>query len=254
MTSSPTEADTKPHKKKKLSAKNRKKVSKHILEATKAREDLARARATEKIPVLDDEGTTNVPVVSTASKVSRSNKKRNRGDSAATASSSTKKSRGNKHVKDVKEAAGYLSNWKGFREQWKFNKNTQSWLIRHMYEPDKVAKSTFAILLEYLQGLQGSGAKDRIVQEANRRALRYKKYEKEESNDNDKDESVDMNDADSKEVKFAEDTKEGAAESTKKSAQEIEAATEEEKRWQQLDDHEKRKEYKRARKVLETLN
>ncbi|CAB9513242.1 Uncharacterised conserved protein (DUF2373) [Seminavis robusta] len=213
-------------KKKKKSAKKKRKVSKHILQAQKDRDALEKARKTDPVPgSTGEDNDDNDEEV--ASPPENSNKEQH-------------------HVKDVKEAAGYLTNWKNYREQWKFNKNTQSWLFRHMYESDKVAKGAFTLLLEYLQGLQGKGAKQRLLQDATRRALRYKQYSEQPtskvSDDDDKDTTI----------KFAEDTKEPAVQdkTTKKVGAD---ATEDEKRWNGLDDHEKRKEYKRARKILETL-
>jgi len=136
-----------------------------------------------------------------------------------------------KHVKDPNEAAAYLSAWKhrDAGSAWKFNKNTQSWLLRHQYEPDKVSKGTFGILLEYMEGLQGQ-TRTRTIADAKKRALRYKEYEK------------------SNETKETEDTKE-EEEVSKESVED----EDDEARWKGLDDHQKRKEYKRARKVLDVL-
>eukprot|EP00930_Biecheleria_cincta_P034002 TRINITY_DN23532_c0_g2_i1.p1 TRINITY_DN23532_c0_g2~~TRINITY_DN23532_c0_g2_i1.p1 ORF type:complete len:336 (-),score=99.21 TRINITY_DN23532_c0_g2_i1:56-1033(-) len=73
-------------------------------------------------------------------------------------------------VKDPEAAAEYLRLWElqrsGSQGGWRFNKATQAWLIRHAYEPDKVAKDAFAVLLRYLEGLNG-GARDRMRTEAN---------------------------------------------------------------------------------------
>ena len=128
------------------------------------------------------------------------------------------------------EAASYLSTWKNHRDAWKFNKNTQSWLIRHMYESDKVSKTTFAVLLDYLRS-SAATTRQRIVTDAKRRALRYKEYEKtkQESNGDD-DKPTDSND---KEPPAAEQDDETV--------------------WNKLNDHDKRKVYKRTRKILETL-
>lgn len=157
-----------------------------------------------------------------------------------------KKSKKNKRkIKDPIDVASYLSLWKAHQEdninvQWKFNKNTQSWLIRHMYETDKVPKAMFVQLIEYLSSLQGDSVKIRMLEEATRRALRYKQYEKLNQNNNnattDVDEEVKMND----EVIIKDQTNQ----------QDIE---DDEIRWNKLDDNNKRKEYKRARKILETF-
>ena len=220
--------------KKKASAKKKKRISKHILQANKDRETSEKTNdATGSLPA-----STPIPDPSPVGK----------NASNSNISSKPKKSKGaaNSHMKDIKEAAGYLSNWKQYRQQWKFNKNTQSWLIRHMYEADKVAKGSFTILLEYLGGLQSDGAKARIVQEATRRALRYKKYS--EGGD-----TMKADDANDDEV---EDNKNEPVEGeglSKKKKTKKDTTSEEEKRWNALGDHDKRKEYKRARKVLETL-
>ena len=144
-----------------------------------------------------------------------------------------RKQRKNRHVKDPIEAATYLSQWKdsksGKETGWKFNKNTQSWLIRHMYDADKVPKSVFTLLLEYLEGLEGKATTTWLRSDASRRALRYKDYEKGKNTEGHPEKNTDT---------------EGH---TSKSIDE----REEESRWENLNDHEKRKQYKRARKILE---
>lgn len=100
-----------------------------------------------------------------------------------------------KHEKDSKEVLEYLSNWK-YRSltstHWKFNKNTQSWLLRHMYNAEKVPKSMFSLLEEYLKGIQSDQIIERIKEDAAKRALQYKEWEKEQDQqqpDNDNDET-----------------------------------------------------------------
>ncbi len=140
------------------------------------------------------------------------------------------------HEKDPSEASNYLIMWKQ-REHggWKFNKNTQSWLIRHMYEAEKVTKTTFSILMEYFVDLKGN-TRDRVKEDATRRALRYKQWET--SGNNQKQEKTsDADDDKQSEIKKDENDE----------------TNEEAKKWSELSDHDKRKEYKRARKVLETL-
>ena len=156
------------------------------------------------------------------------------------ASSAKKKNKGaNRHVKDPAEAAAYLSSWK-HREAgsgWRFNKNTQSWLLRHMYETDKCPKATFTLLVEYLVGCQGT-TRRRLREDAARRALRYKEYEK--KNDSGEKAADDGNDGDD-------------AEEAKDKKKEISDDATDEARWNSLNDHDKRKEYKRARKILDTI-
>ena len=96
-----------------------------------------------------------------------------------TSSAKKKKRSANRHVKDPAEAASYLSSWKhrDAGSGWRFNKNTQSWLLRHMYETEKVPKPTFTLLVDYLVGCLGI-TRRRVREDAARRALRYKEYEK----------------------------------------------------------------------------
>lgn len=137
------------------------------------------------------------------------------------------------HAKDPNEAAAYLSAWK-HRDAggaWKFNKNTQSWLLRHQYQPEKVSKGTFGILLEYMEGLQGN-THARMIADATRRVLRYKEYSKSNPEEKETEESNDKTEKEPKDALEDED---------------------DETRWKRMDDHEKRKDYKRARRVLDAL-
>jgi len=167
-----------------------------------------------------------------------------------------RKQKKNRHVKDPSEAAAYLQQWKESKKStsntkesssgsWKFNKNTQSWLIRHMYEADIIPKSVFSLLLEYLQGLEGKATTTWLRSDASRRALRYKDYEKKSASESP--EGRGSNDDDQNNVDKREE--EAEEEKSKKTPDE----REEEARWAKLNDHDKRKEYKRARKILETI-
>lgn len=145
----------------------------------------------------------------------------------------------NRHVVDPSRASSYLKEWQAKSSTWKFNKNMQSWLIRHMYEADKIPKAEFTILLEYLLGLESKAAKTRIRSDASRRALRFKAFEKSGAALN------------STELKPEEST-EKEAKDNEKDSKDVDGITEE-ARWQKLSDHDKRKEYKRARKILDTV-
>ncbi|GMI13119.1 hypothetical protein TrVE_jg2574 [Triparma verrucosa] len=94
----------------------------------------------------------------------------------------------NKHTKDPSEASNYLVTWalhkKGEPSPWKFNKNTQSWLLRHMYNDSLVNKSTFKALLEYSVGL-GEKAKEQKLEEAGKLIEAYKEWEKTEGAEGD---------------------------------------------------------------------
>lgn len=152
-----------------------------------------------------------------------------------------------KHTKHPEEAAFYLSQWKASKSDdssirasssWKFNKNTQSWLIRHLYEVDKVPKSTFLLLLDYLDGLEGKFIIDRMRMDALRRCRRHKEYCK------------------SNELASTTESRNEPTEKTENSNDINEENGEleyEEALWRKMDDHEKRKQYKRARKILDMM-
>ena len=160
--------------------------------------------------------------------------------------SSKKKKVAAETVKDPSEASEYLQAWQA-KEGWKFNKNTQSWLLRHMYEAEKVSKTTFTILLEYMKGLQGKDAKKRVLDEATARAKRYREYEK----------SKEATSSAAMAEEPSETSKEGETAATATTTSTSSAIEDDGSyglaHWNTLDDHDKRKEYKRARRVLEVL-
>ena len=142
----------------------------------------------------------------------------------------------NKNIKDPKEAQNYLSMWK-YKDSspgmWKFNKNTQSWICRHMYDTEKIPKSSFDILVEYLKDLKGSMRKV-VNDEAVRRALRYKEWEKE-----------------NKDKKDEEEDNDGGNESKSDGKEADEEVKADHQKFRALSDHDKRKEYKRSRKIID---
>ncbi|KAL6866105.1 hypothetical protein ACO1O0_002207 [Amphichorda felina] len=58
-------------------------------------------------------------------------------------------------VADIKPALEYLRQWKTSRESWKFNKNNQSALIRHIFEPNTIPASDVDTFCEYIRDLKG---------------------------------------------------------------------------------------------------
>lgn len=62
-------------------------------------------------------------------------------------------------------ALDYLNCWAGNRDEWKFQKTRQTWLLQHMFDSEKVSDDTFSVLLDYLEGLQGA-AKHTTVEKA----------------------------------------------------------------------------------------
>jgi hypothetical protein len=212
---------------KKKSATKKRTASKHVL---KAREGKPDAEQSDQNP---QQGTDTAGVG---------------GEQQNPSKTAASKSGKNRHVKDPQEVASYLTDWQNHKNgqgTWKFNKNTQSWLIRHLYELEKVSKGTFTILLDYFAGLEGNTMKSRIRAEASRRALRYKEHTKKEPTDKETESKSESN-----------TTPQSTSKQGKKAV--VNSATvqeqlEEEERWQKLDENEKRKEYKRARQILDII-
>jgi hypothetical protein len=226
----------------KARGKKKRKISKHVLQAQEER------IMKQQQPPPPSDGGEVTTVVPPPEEMQKANTKASNNKASTSA---PKKKKNKKNVKDPNEAANYLTQWKrhssGDESIWKFNKNTQSWLIRHMYEADKLSKSAFTLLLEYLNGLKGGDAKSRILAEATRRAIRYKAYEKIRDTQAEKEESADK-DADADEKGETSTTTTTAQPDLTEQEQE-----EEEARWSKLNDHDKRNEYKRSRKVLDGL-
>ncbi|XP_041671874.1 uncharacterized protein C7orf50 [Cheilinus undulatus] len=63
------------------------------------------------------------------------------------------------------QALDYLTCWAENRTEWKFQKTRQTWLLQHMFDPEKIPDEKFSLLLQYLEGLRG-GARDTTVQKA----------------------------------------------------------------------------------------
>ena len=128
--------------------KNR--ISKHVLQAEERKSLLAEqeaiAAAGGGVAPTKKGSVVVVPASSTAT-TTTTQKKTNK-----------KKKKKNDTIKDPEEASSYLSLWKHDRSgAWKFNKNTQSWLLRHMYDHVRVSKMSFATLVEYVSSAGGGG-------------------------------------------------------------------------------------------------
>jgi len=220
-------------------ARIKKRTSKHVLAAQERRSKEDETPGTTATPLSTS------PMQPTAVAAVSSNKK--------------KSSKYKIHEKDPTEVHAYLSSWKNRHlgnDIWKFNKNTQSWLLRHMYDADKVKKETFTLLTLYIvESPKDGGFKLRILEDAQRRARRYMEWEK-------KKEQPQQNPADAGQKKETipppsntskeKDDPKNLQNLTVKDAKNQEDI--DEKRWETLDAHDKRKEYKRARKIMEALS
>ena len=70
-----------------------------------------------------------------------------------------------KETKSLREGLAYLRLWKSNRNEWKFKKARQVFLLKNIYCPYKIAKPDFAILAEYLEGVKGT-SKEKTLSEA----------------------------------------------------------------------------------------
>ena len=230
--------------------KNR--ISKHVLQAEERRKQ---SEVEEKLLSAaagrDNVGGASGDVAASATKTASSSDVIAKEVEQRTPADATEKKKisppsSSSKTKDPQEASSYLSLWKYDRsnntKQWKFNKNTQSWLLRHMYDFDKVSKGTFALLVEYLCS-GGEGTRCRVEEDAKTRARRYKDWERRQKQEGGE-EGKGGDDANGGGVEGKNDleTKEKETQSTTDGAS-----------WNQLNDHDKRKEFKRARKVLDAL-
>lgn len=66
---------------------------------------------------------------------------------------------------DVTPALEYLRQWKASRDSWKFSKNLQSTLIKHIFEADVIPAADSDIFYEYIRDLRGL-VRDRLRQTA----------------------------------------------------------------------------------------
>lgn len=230
----------------------KKRISKHVLESQKRRDE-----EQQIVPNPDDNSgaTTDDPIA--PSSTDRTTSATNAAISPPTTASSSgkestpKKKKKKKRTRDPSLGHAYLSSWKhraSGEGVWKFNKNTQSWLIKNMYDCEKISKGTFSILIDYIGGLKGEAMRKRVDEDAVKRALRYKNWEKIQVKDDDGNLKSDKVNEDSK-------TEDSAKENAGSKEENVEEKEEEsdETRWEDLSSHDKRNEYKRARKVIDAI-
>lgn len=162
---------------------------------------------------------------------------------ATTTTTAPKKKKRKPRTWDPAAGHAYLSAWKNRSSGegvWKFNKNMQSNLIRHMYDCEKTPKGTFSLLIDYIMGSKGEAMRKRMEDDAMMKAMRYKDWEKSRVGEDGDDSKVD--DDQVKEDAGSKGTDVGDEEPKS-----------EETRWADLNAHGKRNEYKRARKVIDAL-
>merc|ERR1711953_1603785 len=79
------------------------------------------------------------------------------------------------HVHESKgqsKAIRYLKEWyahhTGESEEWKFAKVQQIWLLTHAYDPKRICKDNFKLLLKYMKSIQGR-AKISVLEDAQKK-------------------------------------------------------------------------------------
>ncbi|ORY97366.1 hypothetical protein BCR43DRAFT_489659 [Syncephalastrum racemosum] len=68
-------------------------------------------------------------------------------------------------------AIEYLHTFVHKRDDWKFNKKKQTWLLHNMYKPSKMDDKDFELMVEYLEGLQGQARKAALDDALERKKL-----------------------------------------------------------------------------------
>lgn len=224
----------------------KKRISKHILARDAAAKLGPNQQSSEEVTEENKEATLLMNAVTTD--------KRKMDDDARNNNNNNNKSANTpkRHEKSTAEVSAYLSSWKyqGDGSGWKFNKNTQSWLIRHMYDAGKVPKATFSLLTEYLATIKGLTLRNRIQADATRRALRFKQWETTQRDGAGTTSPVGETAATDDNTTAEETT---IATSVAGSSDDTMEQDDDGTRWKQLNDHDKRKEYKRSRKIIEIL-
>ncbi|CAH1793780.1 unnamed protein product [Owenia fusiformis] len=100
------------------------------------------------------------------SKPVKSKKKKHKKSKVRNNSFDETELQGEKEKPDVQKLClQYLKEWKTNKEKWSFQKVRQVWLLKHMYDVEKIPDEDFEILLSYLEGLKGK-AREVTIQNA----------------------------------------------------------------------------------------
>ncbi|CBJ29807.1 conserved unknown protein [Ectocarpus siliculosus] len=151
--------------KKKKSTKKKKRVAVHIRENIKGKREAAASADGE---VGADK---RAPLLAAPLGVGKPKRPREPADAASLGKAKDDPARKEKERTD---ANNYLVAWLTVRKAneaaeeagvapppatgvWKFNKNTQAWLLRHVFSDDEIDDKRFETLCLYLEGLKGAG-------------------------------------------------------------------------------------------------
>ncbi|KAJ0405687.1 hypothetical protein P43SY_007328 [Pythium insidiosum] len=174
----------------KLSKKQRGKLKKAQKDAAKVPSIGVAVNSVQKAALLAPVSKTHVKFTEDGdAKVTVVGKKRGRQAPASSDAPSKKKAEKDKGQEEVADATGgksdrspemiqsakyYLEKWKmrneptpEGEEPWKFKKVKQLWILKWMFEADVIPKSMFALVLEYLEGMQGV-ARQRVLEDAHK--------------------------------------------------------------------------------------
>ncbi|KAK4936611.1 hypothetical protein LTR10_022534 [Elasticomyces elasticus] len=66
------------------------------------------------------------------------------------------------HIAKTNPALEYLDQFHRAHASWKFNKNKETWLLKHMFSERDIPGTYNLALATYIHGLKGSGARDRL--------------------------------------------------------------------------------------------
>jgi hypothetical protein len=64
------------------------------------------------------------------------------------------------------DSLNYLVLWKSSRAAWKFQKSRQIWLLKNIYNIERLPIKHFKILKKYIKTMQDGQVKERILKEA----------------------------------------------------------------------------------------
>merc|ERR1712227_349179 len=78
------------------------------------------------------------------------------------------------------KALQYLKTWNEDKDNWKFEKCRQIWLLHNAYEKTKVSDVLFPVLLSYMESIKG-GMRNLALDIANKKLAMEEKVENEEN-------------------------------------------------------------------------
>merc|ERR1712106_214255 len=81
-------------------------------------------------------------------------------------------------TKGMSKALAYLKTWDEDRDNWKFEKCRQIWLLHNMYDSSKVADKLFPSLLRYIGSIRGA-MRHQTLQAAQQKLPKERKIEEE---------------------------------------------------------------------------